>query len=151
MSFLIEKITEKHISELHPILREKAYSYRDFQKFVYFFKSQPGVSYAILDDNKCISMWGIYKTGEGIGHVWFCNSDVIKKKRIWFCKYIKRSMLLIGKLMGLHRLEANVKDGYTEGARWAEHMGLKREGLMRKFSPLKEDYILYSFIYGEDT
>ena len=44
----------------------------------------------------------------------------------------------------MHRLQTAVLKGYIQGYRFAEFLGMKAEGEMRKYDYMKQDYIRYA-------
>jgi hypothetical protein len=44
----------------------------------------------------------------------------------------------------MHRLQTAVLLGYLQGYRFAEFLGMKEEGLMKKYDYMQQDYIRYA-------
>jgi len=77
---------------------------------------------------------------------------VLTSKRVFDYKIkaasaVKRRLDLLCKNNNIWRLQTSVKEEFKTGVRFAEWLGLKKEGLMHKYGPDKTNYYRMAKIY----
>lgn len=83
----------------------------------------------------------------GVGHVWLVlGSEVRNDMRlaVQMARLCQGKMNYMVERWGLHRIQATVKADYQAGINFARHFGFEEEGLMKKWSPTGENYLMMS-------
>lgn len=88
-----------------------------------------GMALAAVTDGAVIGMAGIFERWTDVGLAWALLSDDFARHKFTVFKIMKRAI----DASPLHRIEANVVVGHTEGERLLAHLGFAKEGLMRKY------------------
>jgi L-amino acid N-acyltransferase YncA len=83
----------------------------------------------------------------GVAEGWVISSKRIFQNKIKAARLIKKRTDLLCKNNKIWRLQTAVKANFTIGVRFAEFLGLKKEGLMEKYGPDKTDYFRMAKIY----
>ena len=106
-----------------------------------------GLAFTLLDDNVPICSGGIIPTWMGNAQGCAIASKRIFKNKIKAARLIKKRTDLLCNNNKIWRLQTAVKANFTIGVRFAEFLGLKKEGLMEKYGPDKTDYFRMAKIY----
>lgn len=93
-------------------------------------------------DGRVIVCSGVHEVWAGRGVAW----ALISKDAGAHFFAVHRAVSGFLKQAPLRRIEAMVDAGFQAGIRWAEMLGMQREGLMRAYSPTGNDYFIYSRI-----
>ena len=107
----------------------------------------PGLSYTLLVDNHPILAGGIYPLWDGVAEGWVLSSKRIFDYKIKSAISIKRRLDLLCNNNKIWRLQTSVKENFTTGVRFAEWLGLEKEGLMKKYGPDQTNYFRMAKIY----
>ena len=107
----------------------------------------PGLSYTLLHDNQPIIAGGIYPLWDGVAEGWVLTSKRVFNYKIKAAAAVKRRLDLLCKNNNIWRLQTSVKEEFKTGVRFAEWLGLKKEGLMHKYGPDKTNYYRMAKIY----
>ena len=75
---------------------------------------------------------------------WAVTSEEVKEKPISFHRLTLSVIAHYERELGLHRIQISVREGYTEGMRWAEKLGFQNEGLMRSYMSDKTNHYRYA-------
>lgn len=94
-------------------------------------------------DGRIIFVAGFNELWPGVIECWMVPSIYVKTVRIEFCKILRRYVHDIMELYNCHRLQTSSPDDELH-ARWMKFLGLKREGLLRKFTHTGQDYVMYA-------
>lgn len=95
-------------------------------------------------DGEILAITGLILIHPGMAEIWSFTGKAADKCKVLFAQL---SVMIVGfwiKKYNLHRLQANVYHEHTQSIRWLEWLGFEREGLMRKFGFLKDDFYLYA-------
>ncbi len=123
-------------------------------EFVRMYDESPSTDIvSIVDENDkvygvLISSW----CHERVAHIWIITGKEIKQElrfKKQFLKLCKAKFNERCERWNLHRVQAYVAADYPQGIRFAKHLGLKIEGVMNKFSPLGNDYLLMAWVKPE--
>ena len=106
-----------------------------------------GLAFTLLDNNVPICSGGIIPTWMGNAQGWAIASKRIFKNKIKAARLIKKRTDLLCNNNKIWRLQTAVKANFTIGVRFAEFLGLKKEGLMKMYGPDKTDYFRMAKIY----
>ena len=107
----------------------------------------PGLSYALLCDNQPILGGGIYPLWNGVAEGWVISSKRVHDHKIKSAASVKKRLDLLCTNNKIWRLQTSVKEDFKTGIRFAEWLGLKKEGLMEKYGPDKTNYYRMAKIY----
>lgn len=88
---------------------------------------------------------GINERWAGVGEVWFVLSPKAAKHPGVF--WALRTLIDQAHEKGYHRLQAAVDYRWWDSVRFAEWLGFKREGIMRKFGSDGRNYLLYARVW----
>ena len=107
----------------------------------------PGLSFTLLKNNTPIVSGGVVPMWEGVGEGWVLSSKHIFENKIKAAGSIKKRLDYICKNNKIRRLQTAVKAEFTIGIRFAEWLGLTKEGLMKQYGPDGSDYWRMAKIY----
>ena len=79
---------------------------------------------------------------------WVISSKRIFQNKIKAARLIRKRTDLLCTNNKIWRLQTAVKANFAIGVRFAEFLGLKKEGLMKMYGPDKTDYYRMVKIYG---
>tara|TARA_B100000029_G_scaffold340658_1_gene332929 strand:- start:2070 stop:2519 length:450 start_codon:yes stop_codon:yes gene_type:complete len=105
----------------------------------------PGMSFTAIKDNKIICSGGVIPVWDQVFEGWVMGSHLIWKNRISAAKIIKKSMEFLIQQNNIVRLQTAVKKDFYLGHRFAEWLGMEKEGIMKKYQN-NEDYYRYARI-----
>ena len=107
----------------------------------------PGLSYTLLCDNQPVLSGGIYPLWNGVAEGWVISSKRVFDYKIKSASAIKKRLDLLCTNNKIWRLQTSVKEDFKTGIRFAEWLGLKKEGLMTMYGPDKTNYYRMAKIY----
>jgi hypothetical protein len=107
----------------------------------------PGLSYTLLLDYFPILAGGIYPLWDGVAEGWVLTSKRVFDHKIKAASSVKKRLDLLCTNNKIWRLQTSVKEEFTTGVRFAEWLGLKKEGLMKMYGPDKTNYYRMAKIY----
>ena len=107
----------------------------------------PGLSFTLLADNNIVLCGGITPLWDGVAEGWVIASKRIYDHKIKSVSSIKRRLDLLCTNNNIWRVQTSVKENFEVGIRFAEWLGLKKEGLMLKYGPDKTNYYRMAKIY----
>jgi hypothetical protein len=107
----------------------------------------PGLSYTLLLDHLPILAGGIYPLWDGVAEGWVLTSKRVFDHKIKAASSVKKRLDLLCTNNKIWRLQTSVKEEFTTGVRFAEWLGLKKEGLMKMYGPDKTNYYRMAKIY----
>jgi len=105
----------------------------------------PKMCFSAVKDNNIICSGGVIPMWEGVFEGWVMGSNKIWHNRIASAKLILLGMNKLIRDNNINRLQTAVKKDFLLGQRFAEWLGLKNEGLMKKYQN-NEDYYRYARI-----
>lgn len=110
--------------------------------------AQQGICWIGLKRSKqeIIGIGGIYPFWSGVCQCWiFLNQEAKNYPKTIFKAFQENIDNGLAKY-NFHRLQTYILDK-AETINLIEHLGFKREGIMKKFAPTGEDMILYAKLY----
>ena len=107
----------------------------------------PGLSYTLLYNSKPVVSGGVCPLWSGVAEGWVISSKRIFQNKIKAARLIRKRTDLLCNNNKIWRLQTAVKANFTIGVRFAEFLGLKKEGLMKMYGPDKTDYFRMAKIY----
>ncbi len=73
-------------------------------------------------------------------------TDKLPQVGLSLTRFLKREWLPRLPAAGVHRVEAASLAGYDDMHRWLEMIGLRREGVMRRFGKRGEDFVRFAWV-----
>ena len=107
---------------------------------------KPDTSWTGLIDGKIIAAGGMVELWDHVFEGWVMATADIQKHPIATARIIKKIFNKVMVKYDVHRLQTTVKADYEIGHKFAQWLGLEKEGLMKKYLD-DNDYYLYSRIY----
>ena len=102
--------------------------------------SEPGLSFTLLKDDTPIVAGGVIPMWQGVAEGWVLSSKQIFDYKIKAAGSIKKRLDYICTNNNIQRLQSAVKAEFLIGVRFAEWLGLTKEGLMKKYGLDGSDY-----------
>jgi len=106
-----------------------------------------GLSFTLLADNNPILSGGIIPLWDGVAEGWVMASKEVHKNKIKAASAVKRRLDYLCENNEVWRLQTAVKEKFITGVRFAEWLGLKKEGLMTMYGPDQTNYYRMAKIY----
>lgn len=103
-----------------------------------------GLSFTFVKDNEIIFCAGIITPHAKVAECWTLMSKDFDEHGMFAARSIKGFLDWVQPFY--HRFQMSVKEDFPEAQKFAEFLGFKKEGLMRKFDTEGNDYWLYSRI-----
>jgi RimJ/RimL family protein N-acetyltransferase len=98
----------------------------------------------VQKDGVILAITGLIHSRPGVAEIWSITGTPVDSNKTLFAQC---SILVVDywiKKYDLHRLTANTHEDHTQSIRWLEWLGFEREGLMRKYGTLRENFYLYA-------
>lgn len=136
----IEPFTPDHLERLllqpsqtmmQPLLTDRSYGENLFRG---------GPAYAGVVDDQVIACMGLIPQWEHRAHAW----GLIAKEAGPYFVQITKAVMRTMEMHPYRRIETAVLSHFSQGHRWAELLGFKREGTMRAYTPTGDDCDLYA-------
>ena len=110
-----------------------------------------GPSFTAVEGDLILCCVGLKVIKEGVAEAWMVLSKEGTDRKYLRAMYFQVSthMKELMRDLNLHRVQAWVREDFHAGARYAEVLGFKKEGVMRKYDIDKTDCFLYSFVEGD--
>tara|TARA_X000001388_G_scaffold62654_3_gene48444 strand:+ start:478 stop:939 length:462 start_codon:yes stop_codon:yes gene_type:complete len=107
----------------------------------------PGLSYTLLVDNNIILAGGIIPLWPGVAEGWVMSSKRVFDFKIKAAISVKKRLDSLCENNKIKRLQTSVKEKFLTGVRFAEFLGLKKEGLMLHYGLDGTNYYRMAKIY----
>lgn len=104
----------------------------------------PGLAHTFFIDEKPVAVFGGAFLNPRVFRAWALISDEVTRAPVEFFRKTRRMLLLYTAMHDLHRVEFSVRSDFATGKRFAEKLGFKSEGVMRKYGFDGADYVLYA-------
>tara|TARA_S200000501_G_C20769772_1_gene720033 strand:+ start:75 stop:536 length:462 start_codon:yes stop_codon:yes gene_type:complete len=92
-----------------------------------------GLSYTLLVDNNIILSGGIIPIWDGVAEGWVMSSKRVFDYKIKAASSVKKKIDYLCQNNKVRRLQTSVKEDFLTGVRFAEWLGLQKEGLMKYY------------------
>ncbi len=110
-------------------------------------QADTGVAYTGRnDDGEIIAIGGVTMLWDKVGSGWVMTSDLFLKHKVWTHRAIKNILAQAIVKHNLHRIESIILKDHCVSQKWAERLGLEKEGLLKKYDTEGNDYYLYARI-----
>ena len=107
----------------------------------------PGMSFTLLVDDNPILAGGIVPLWNGVAEGWVMASKEVNDYKIKSASAVKKRLDLLCNNNNIYRLQTAVKEEFKTGVRFAEWLGLRKEGLMTMYGPDQTNYYRMAKIY----
>jgi hypothetical protein len=101
-------------------------------------------AFTLMDGETILAIMGGFPFVPGVVHFWAWIGKGVRRKPIAFQKKCLEVIEWYEKNEKPRRIQWEVRADYEVGCRWAESLGLRREGLLRKWAPDGSDCYLYA-------
>ncbi len=108
--------------------------------------SEIGESITIIYDGRIITCCGFIEVWSGVCEVWQIPSVYITDKPILFARIIKRYLDRLVETFKWHRMQTTSLNDELH-RRWMKWLGFEREGLLRRYSYDKQDYVQWGKLF----
>lgn len=102
-----------------------------------------GQAITLLDGEYPAAIIGWHFITPGVLLAWGLFSERIRRQPLSFHKMVLK-LIEFSKTQNVHRIQISVLCGFTEGWKWAEALGFKCEGIMKKYGNDQADYWLFA-------
>ena len=99
-----------------------------------------GLSYTLLADNNIILAGGIIPIWDGVAEGWVMSSKRVFDHKIRAASAVKKRLDYLCINNKIFRLQTAVKEEFLIGVRFAEWLGLQKEGLMKYYGLDQTNY-----------
>jgi L-amino acid N-acyltransferase YncA len=119
----------------------------DWQRALYrdMLVKKLGPAFVIEDEEGVVCLGGAVIIWPGVAEAWLRLIRV--SHAISLIKELRRLMLVGAKHFKLWRIQACIESKFEKGCKFAEFMGLEREGLLKKHSYQGKDNIMYARLF----
>ena len=98
------------------------------------------VAYTLVDGEEVLAVGGAHIMWFGVGELWVLVSPEAKRRAAPFARYTKGVIDSILQEHKLRRMQASIHVEDQPAIRFAEWLGFKNEGVMRKYGVEGDDY-----------
>ena len=106
-----------------------------------------GLSYTLLFNNNPVIAGGIIPIWDGVAEGWVMSSKRVFEHKIRAASAVKKRLDYLCINNNIRRLQTTVKEEFKTGVRFAEWLGLEKEGLMRYYGLDGTNYWRMAKIY----
>jgi hypothetical protein len=103
--------------------------------------------YTLLVDGTVVAIGGIQMQWPGMAEGFLMTTPLVEKYPIAFQKAVTRIIHVFQKRRKLLRLQVVVHIDHAVSHRWIQRLGFGPEGLMQKYGPDGNDYVLYARVW----
>ena len=103
-----------------------------------------GPAFAALDGGRVMACWGVADIWPGRGDCWaLLDNGLTGGRFVVLHRWVARN-LNVAQRLGYRRLETTIDPDFPEARRWAERLGFRCEGRLRRYLPDGRDMLLYA-------
>ncbi len=104
----------------------------------------PGLAFTGIGGDGIVGCAGVWPLHPGCGQAWTLMSKIFPKYKLPATREIRKFLerTLDGKRFW--RIQTPVRADFAPGRRWAQALGFREEGYMKKYGPEGADYLLYA-------
>ena len=106
-----------------------------------------GLSFTLLADNNPILAGGIIPLWDGVAEGWVIATEDVWNYPLSVAKAIRKDFARVAKENNITRVQSAIRKDFFEGQRFAEWLGLEKEGLMRKWGFDGSDQYMYARLF----
>ena len=148
VNWIVKPFKQEHADEIvsygmnHKLMEVDA-SYKEHRICL----ADQGNGFTLFVNKKPIVAGGIYILWQGVAEGWVLASQNIYDVKFLAAREIKKRTDELCQRNKVKRLQTTVKYDFSQGIRFASWLGLKPEGIMRKYGPDGSDYYRMAKIY----
>ena len=98
-------------------------------------------AFTAIKDGQVLCCGGVFKMWDKVGEVWIFSSEAMNENMFGMGRVILNCFKT--QFEEFDRVQAAVKKKFDKATRLAEFVGMQPEGILRKFGPDGEDYVMY--------
>lgn len=110
-------------------------------------QSKMGHSATVTVNDKPTVCFGFIPLWKGVAEAWMLVDTDIRTNTVPFARVTKHIFVGIGSVMGLHRLQMYIQQDNKRAIRYAEYCKFVQEGLLKKYSPVQDNFYVYGRLY----
>lgn len=118
----------------------------DSYKRLELLQKQSNESFTLFKDGRIIGCCGFIMTMPGVAEIWMIPTVYVKTAKVSFIKSVRLLIEVLAKGYKVHRAQTHCSIDDLHD-RWMKSLGFQCEGVLRKFTHLKEDQKLWSRIF----
>lgn len=96
----------------------------------------------VTKDGKVAALWIGLRKWDGLIEIYGYTTNVAEENRVGFFRASNRALGYMKDILGAHKIECVVWNGYDRSIKWLERLGFEREGYMRHHGPDKTDAVM---------
>ena len=101
----------------------------------------------MTEDHRVAGLWIGVQKYRGVVEIVGYTTTAAEDERIGFFRASQRGIAAIKEVMGAHKIECIVWDGYDKSIKWLQRLGFEIEGYSRQHGPDKSDATLMGRIF----
>ena len=109
--------------------------------------STKGNAYTMFVNGIPVFAIGIVILWDGVAEGWVIATNEMWKHPLGVAKAIKKDFARVAKENNITRVQSAIRKDFSEGQRFAEWLGLEKEGLMRKWGFDGSDQYMYARLF----
>lgn len=134
-----------HIRLIRNVDESKFYGISNEQMIRYSHEAQKsGPAWTVITDGEVILCGGAKIVMPGMGEAWTYFSEDIHSHALAVHRIVKKMLQFIIDEHKLRRIQAISKETVPDAGRWLEALGFQKEGVLRKFGPEGDNFVLYA-------
>jgi RimJ/RimL family protein N-acetyltransferase len=130
-------------SQMNHILMDKDKEYSMDGKLL----EENGLAFSGIYNDKIIVAGGMKLLWEGVAEGWVMANEDVWKHPIITARAIKKNFEKAAKAKNLKRVQTAIRSDFAVGKKFAKWLGLKEEGLMRRYGFDGSDQYMYARIF----
>ena len=107
-----------------------------------------GMAFTGVENGHLVGAAGLAPLWEGVAEGWFLGGWRLHDNKFAAIRIIRRELDRMVKENNLHRLQCVVRTDWPEAQKFIEFLGWESEGVMKKYTFDKIDYIRYAKVSG---
>jgi len=104
-------------------------------------------TFALMAPEGVVMCGGLAPVSPGVAYAWLMASELIQRYPLAACAACMEGLAFLAEKQDLHRVQTAIYPAFTKGRIFAEWLGFKFEGVMRRYSPDRRDYYLYAKLF----
>lgn len=110
------------------------------------WEAHPGTFVLGTDEGYPVSVMTAFESRPGVCNMGLFSTNDVRKIGKSLTKFSTHGIIPMLSNIGCHRFEAQSIEGYDEIHKWLAFLGMKKEGLMRKFGRGEENFETWAYV-----
>lgn len=102
----------------------------------------------LIEDGRILMMLGAILLWKGNAEFWLIPTRYAQECPLLFCKSVRKLMDSMAQAAQLHRIQALAIDDESHN-NFMEFLGFQKEGTLKQYSDLKEDFVQWARLFPE--